>query len=142
MKIKNLSDTPIYVKLHDPKEKVAATVNDTKIEPEGARGMPNKWEIVHHDGANETTDRMQIRGGWLYRTRVRDNYRNESVDLTFVPESNRPSALSDVAGALKREIIRAGFVDYEALAVIAIEAFREPGGSLNASSEPVQPSPA
>lgn len=97
--------------------------------------MFKTWETVHHDGANETTDRLQIRGGWLYRTRVRDNYRNESVDLTFVPESNRPSALTDVAGALKREITRAGFADYEALAVIAIEAFRESGSSEPAHKE-------
>ena len=58
--------------------------------------MSNDWVIVDHRGANECTECMRVKGGWLYRTRVRDNYRNESVAMAFVPDTDEKKDAANV----------------------------------------------
>jgi len=46
------------------------------------------WETIDHT-ASSITDRMQVPGGWLYRTRcwTRDEPRRLTVAMTFVPQT-------------------------------------------------------
>lgn len=54
--------------------------------------MTGYWEVVEHQGANGSTERMRIEGGWLYRTRVREESgpnAKYSMAMTFVPDEQR-----------------------------------------------------
>lgn len=44
------------------------------------------WECVHHRGSQESTERLRITAGWLYRVRVRNHPEPDSLALTFVPD--------------------------------------------------------
>lgn len=48
--------------------------------------MTSGWEIVHHMGSGERTDRLRIDGGWLYRTRTWSKNDGPALALTFVPD--------------------------------------------------------
>jgi hypothetical protein len=46
-----------------------------------------EWEIVHHRGSQECTERLRISEGWLYRTRVRNGaHEPDSLAMTFIPD--------------------------------------------------------
>jgi hypothetical protein len=49
------------------------------------------WEIVHHRGSAERTERLRVPGGWLWRTRVWDKSDGTCVGLTFQPDSSPPT---------------------------------------------------
>lgn len=46
----------------------------------------SEWQIVHHRGSMEKTERLRITAGWLYRVRVRNGPGlPDSLAITFVP---------------------------------------------------------
>jgi hypothetical protein len=47
-----------------------------------------QWELVAERGAGDSTERLRIPGGWLYRTILTPGSESapESVALVFVPE--------------------------------------------------------
>lgn len=50
--------------------------------------MTGPWEMVHHNGAVETTDRLRVQGGWLYRTRMWTSSEGTCLALTFAPDQH------------------------------------------------------
>lgn len=48
------------------------------------------WEIVHHKGSAECTERLRVPGGWLWRTRLWDRTDGTCVGLTFQPDPILP----------------------------------------------------
>lgn len=46
----------------------------------------DNWEIVHHRGSSECTERLRIPGGFLYRTQIWSKADGTALALTFVPD--------------------------------------------------------